>query len=478
MSGLRIEGNISGNIAEVDAAGDLFVTGPIDSDNAGYFMLAGELGSVDDPTGRLTQPLRTSTQGRMTVGQPVLLLNEIFHNTAVNSAVFTTPTTTMTITAAAGTLNLNASAITTLNTVARVSTYAYYPLQADFATYATWEMLLTRLPQTNNTVEAGLLVCTASTLPTDGAFFRYDSTGSLKAVLNNNGTEFTSAILPTPSVGIMHKYKIIIENDRVLYYIDGALQAVLSPPNNLSMPCYTSALPFTIRIINGPSAPTLAQVVRVGYTYVGLQDAAGMGKSSQHLAAIQGRMSSQGQTGHTMGSTALYTNSQAPGAGVAMTNTAAGPATGLGGQAAVLPTLAANTDGILFTYLNPIATSAIPGKTLYITGIKLQGIVTTLLVGGPVLYFYSLAYGHTAISLATTESATAKAPRRIPLGIETYAATAAVGTLGSQAGVYMAFHSPIAINPGEYVQIVAKNVDTVTTAGVITVLAAVDGFWE
>lgn len=478
MSGLRIEGNISGNVAEIDAAGDLFVTGPIDSDNAGYFMLAGELGSVNDPTGRLTQPLRTSTQGRMTVGQPVLLLNEIFHNTAVNSAIFTTPVTTMTITAAAGTLNLNASAITTLNTVARVSTYAYYPLQADFATYATWEMLLTQTPQTNNTVEAGLLVCSASTAPTDGAFFRYDSSGSLKAVLNNNGTEFTSVILTTPSVGVMHKYKVILENDRALFYIDSALQAVLISPTTLGMPCYTSSLPFTVRTYNGPSAPSLAQVVKVGYAYVGLQDAAGLGKLSQQTAAFQGRMSSQGQTGHTMGSTALYTNSLAPSAGTAMTNTAAGPATGLGGQASVLPTLTASTDGILFTYLNPVPTSAIPGKTLYITGIKIQGMVTTVLAGGPVYYFYSLAYGHNAISLATTEAATTKAPRRVPLGIETYAATAAVGTLGSQNGVYMAFNSPIAVNPGEYVQIVAKNVGTVTTTGVITVLAAVDGYWE
>jgi hypothetical protein len=55
-------------------------------------------------------------------------------------------------------------------------------------------------------------------------------------------------------------------------------------------------------------------------------------------------MSYQGQTGQTLGSTALYTNSQAAGAGAAMTNTTAALGSGLGGQFAALPTLAISTD--------------------------------------------------------------------------------------------------------------------------------------
>jgi hypothetical protein len=41
--------------------------------------------------------------------------------------------------------------------------------------------------------------------------------------------------------------------------------------------------------------------------------------------------------------------------------------------------------------------------------------------------------------------------------------TAPVGTLGQ--GVSVTFNSPIPVNPGEYIALVAKNVGTVTTAG-------------
>jgi hypothetical protein len=198
------------------------------------------------------------------------------------------------------------------------------------------------------------------------------------------------------------------------------------------------------------------------------------------LGALAGKMGSQGQSGQTMGSTALLTNSLAAGAGAVMTNTTAALGTGLGGQFSALPTLAVATDGILCSFLNPAATAAIPGKTLYIRGVKIQGAVTTVLAGNatPVIYALSLAYGHNALTLAQAEGAGTKAARRVPLGYETYAAAAALGSLGSASGVYMPFTAPIAVNPSEYVAVVAKNLGAVTTTGVITFLVTFDSYWE
>jgi hypothetical protein len=179
-----------------------------------------------------------------------------------------------------------------------------------------------------------------------------------------------------------------------------------------------------------------------------------------------------------MGSTALYTNSLAAGAGAAATNTTAALGSGLGGQFTVTPTLAVPTDGIISSFQVPVGTAALAGKTLYITGVKIQGMVTAALTGGPVYYAYSLAYGHTAVSLATSEAATTKAARRIPLGFETYVVTAAAGTLGSQNGVVMNFDTPIVVQQGEFIQVVAKNMGTVTTVGTITILVAFNGYFE
>jgi hypothetical protein len=97
---------------------------------------------------------------------------------------------------------------------------------------------------------------------------------------------------------------------------------------------------------------------------------------------------------------------------------------------------------------------------------------------------YSLSYGGTTLSLATGESATfttatAKASRRIALGIEQFAATAATGAVSTtNCPVYMQFVSPVVVNPGEYIQIVAKNVGVVTTVGTITAMVTFDGYAE
>lgn len=474
---MAFDANIRGasNMAEVTADNNLKVITPTVPAQAGFVKIAGELSALGDPYGLLNEVVRTSAQGRMTVGQPVALFNEFFNNTAINSAIMQAPVTTMTVTVAGGTLNLNASAITTVSTVARVSTYAYFPFQADMATYTTFDALLTQPPQNNAVIEMGFGIASASATPTDGAFFRYTATGTLVAVVNTNGAEITSASLTVPTEGVLSRYKIVVENDRVFFSINGAVQAVLATPNTSGFPVYAPSQPWFARVINTAIAPSLANVLKIGYICVGLQDAVGLNLDVGALAAYQGKTGLQGQTGFTVGSTALYTNSLAPGAGAAIANATAGAgALGLGGQFSVLPTLTANTDGILCSYANPVPTAAIPGRTLLVKGIKIQGMVTTILAGGPVYYVYSACFGHTNVSLATTESATAKAPRRLPIGFESYAATAAVGTLGSANGVYMAFNNPIPVLPGEFFAIAAKNIGTVTTTGVITILVTID----
>ena len=478
MAGFRIEGSTSGNVAEVDANNNFTTTLPTVASQSGLARLAGTVSETGDPVGLVAEAFRMSTQGRLTVGQPVTLMNEVFNYTAINTTLFSQAATTQTITVAGGTLNLNAGAVTTLSTYSAVKTYSFFPLQADLATYCLLEMSLSNAPQTNCTIEVGFFQAATNAAPTDGAFFRYDTTGTLKCVLNNNGTEYTSAALTAPAAGVMHKYKVIIENDRALFYIDGACQAIIASPTGLGMPLYAQGVPFQVRCIHGAVAPALANTPKVGYVYIGLQDAAGLGRSMVELAALAGKTGAQGQSGQTMGSTALMTNSQVLGAGAAASNTLASLGVGLGGQFVLLPTLTAVTDGILCSYLNPIPTAAVPGKQLYIKGVKIQGLVTTVLAGGPLLMAYSLAFGHNALGLNAAEGAGTKAPRRVPLGFETYVVTAPVGTLGSANGVYMAFDAPILVNPGEYVAVVVKNLGTVTTTGAVTYLVAFNSYWE
>jgi hypothetical protein len=196
-------------------------------------------------------------------------------------------------------------------------------------------------------------------------------------------------------------------------------------------------------------------------------------------------MASQGQNGGTMGSTALFTNSLAPGAGAAMTNTTVALGSGFGGQFAAQPTLTASTDGIMQSYQNPVGGVNQTPRNLIVTGVRIQSVVTTTCVNaGPIIYVYSLAYGHTAVSMATAETAsftsgTTKAPRRIALGVETFPVNTTIGTIATaNGGIYITFGTPILVAPGEFIAICAKNVGTVSSSGVITFLVNFDAYME
>jgi len=103
------------------------------------------------------------------------------------------------------------------------------------------------------------------------------------------------------------------------------------------------------------------------------------------------------------------------------------------------------------------------------------------LTGGPLSLVFGVAHGHTAVSLATAETgsfvtATTKAPRRVPLGTQSYVVTAAAGV--GAVDIVRRFVSPIVVNPGEFFAITCRNVGTVTSAGALVIAACVDHYFE
>jgi hypothetical protein len=341
------------------------------------------------------------------------------------------------------------------------------------------EVNFTSLPVAGNVCEWGAIIHTGVATPTDGVFFRVNSSGEFRAVINNNGTEVQSNTLDFSAlVGINHTrgFLIYIMSNKAFFWIDNILVATLDAPAAVGTVTSSQNLPMSFRNYNS-SAVSSAQIMKVSMVNVTLADM-NTSKPWNAIIAGAGGNASQGQTGGVIGSTALYTNSLAPTAGAVMTNTTAALGSGLGGQFSALPTLAVNTDGIICSFQVPLGTSILPGKTLYVRNINIDAVVTTVLVGNatPVIYAYSLAYGHTAVSLATTETATTKAPRRKILGINQFPAAATVGTQALSIGSN--YDVPIVVQPGEFIQVVAKNIGAVTTTGVVTFFIDIDGYYE
>jgi hypothetical protein len=473
-----IKSGANGHLAGVDEQTNLLVNLPMSAETAGFAAMLADNDSGTITGSRYVLNPEVSGDYRLRTGIDQMMFNELFPGSVLNSALWTAPVTTATITVASGYANLNAAGSLASAAVARLQTYRSFPCYKSYTTYFEMELQFTSIPVVGNVCEWGAFISTGTAAPTDGAFFRLNAAGELRCVTNNNGTETQSETIDVSLLGVNHSkaYLIYIMSNKAFFWIDNILVSTIDVTAGQGTVSSSQNLPLSFRCYNSLATST-AQIMKVSMVNVTLADM-NSSKPWNDIVCGAGGNSSQGQTSGTMGSTALYTNSLAPTAGVVMTNTTAALGSGLGGQFSALPTLAVNTDGIVCSFQVPLGTSTVPGKSLYIKGVNIDAVVTTVLAGNatPVVYVYSLAYGHTNVSLATTESATSKAPRRKILGVNSFPAAAALSTIGAE--VKADLENPIVVQPGEFVQIVAKNIGAVTTSGVITFLVDIDGFFE
>lgn len=472
-----IKGGDSTNLASVDSNNNLKVNTPSSAITSGFVSIVAENDPGTITGSRFMLTPEVSSDYRLRVGTDSIGFNDSFPGAAINSTLWTAPVTTMTITSSGGYANLNAGASLASGAAARLQTYRHFPIYKSYTTYFDCDVSFTSLPVANNVCEWGAFLSTGTAAPTDGVFFRINAAGEFRCVVNNNGTEQQSDTLDFSSlVGINANktFLIYVLSDKALFWIDDVLVATIHTSTAQGTVTQSQNIPFAFRNYNS-NATSSAQVMKVAMVNVTFADQNG-NKQWPHIIAGSGGHLSQGQTSGTLGTTALYSNSLPAGVGAAATNTAASLGSGLGGQFSVQPTLTVGTDGIISSYQVPLGTASVPGRSLYITRVTFDAGVTTTLVGGPVLYAYSLAYGHTSVSLATTEGATSKAPRRLPLGMQTFVAAAAAGVIGNTIDIDLA--TPIVVQPGEFVQLVAKNLGTVTSAGVITFIISFGGYWE
>jgi len=472
-----VNGN-AGNKANVDASGNLKVSMPLVLTQGGYAVVVGER-DAGTLTGVATRnPLVVSEEGRLQVGQDTFLFHHMFSATSQSTAVWKHTFTTMTMVQSGGFLVANNNSTATATTGCALQSWRYFPLMDKCDSMLTIGMEITSAAMANQVIEFGLFVPTVTTAPTEGVYLRYTSAGWV-GVVNYNGTETTTGVLTTTTtVGTLYDYQFLIGEGGVEFYQSGILLGTVTCPAGNSNIFLNEALPIGIQFRNSGTVVGTQMQAKFSCISVYLDDI-NTQKPWAHQMAGNG-YAYQASEGGTMGQTTVWANNIPPGAG-ALVNTA-GLILGLGGIAAILPTLAQNNDGILFSYQNPQGSVTQPARTLVILGVNIQGAVSVTLTGGPVVLAYAIAFGHTAASLATTETgsfvtATAKGPRRVPLGFETYAVTAAAGVLGS-TGIHVEFQSPIVVNPGEFIAIIARNIGTVTTLGAITIVASLDHYFE
>jgi hypothetical protein len=113
-----------------------------------------------------------------------------------------------------------------------------------------------------------------------------------------------------------------------------------------------------------------------------------------------------------------------------------------------------------------------------------SGVVSVVLTGAALTGTMALNFGHTAVSLATAETAsfnagpTTKAPRRIALCSTGLVATAAVGIVVAGLPAAIRFDSPIVVAPGEFIAISHNKVSAAPTTGAVMWTITFDAYFE
>ena len=439
--------------------------------------------TVTDP--QLLSP-ETDLDYRLRVAPDILMEDETFNALAQNTGKFQYHNTTMTNAWSTGGMTTNSGNITTTTTGTSFRSYATFPTFGTSTTSADFEFAFSAWLVGNTVIDFGMGINAVANpyAPTDGVYFRATSAG-LFGVANFNGVETVSSVMAfTPTLNKKYQFIIYLHHRSVEFWInDGgttSLYGVITTPSGYGQPAASPSLPLFVRhaIVGGAASAICNAILSNWNVRVGGPNTSR--PYGEFCNAISG--SYQGLTGGTMGSLATYVNSTNPTAAVpANTALTANLPGGIGGQAWETFTLAVNTDGIINSFQVPAAGPNASGKRLKITAIKLSSFVQTVLVGGPLARTFTLAFGHTAVSLATAEAAATKARRIVLLPELTQVVTAAqaVSTMVSQPGGMRAqFDNPIYVNPGEFVALCVKHIGTVGTSGTIATNIQYDYCWE
>ena len=458
---------------------------PTDSDVAGFATMSAEVDAGLVTGSRYVKELELTKDFRLRTGQDTLLMSHSFGGTVIARDKIQQNDTTMTCAQTNGQLTLNSGLSTTNGQATNIRTYRTFPFFLSTQTWFEWEMAEANPTATNVISEVGVGYCSGvTTQMTDGIIFRRTSGGQLYGVVINNSTDIvTTAITPTSVPGKdgagtydateTNHYTIAVHNDEVQWWINDILVLKAYVPAAYGSPSSACNLPFMARVNNvGGGAASAARTIALRGFTAQLGDFA-TNKPWAHQLAGSGAGADNVQPGTasastvSRGATATFGH---PNSGTARTAgtwtaTSAPAINSLGGMylTPAISTLTSDADYPVFTYLNPAGTATLPGKTLYITGIRVgESVVTTVASTNSIALMHIVLAGSSAAATSTADAAATRQGRVAVLGSHGFGASDAVGTMKN--GYQVDFMGgPLIVPPGCYISFVVRPFGTVTS---------------
>jgi hypothetical protein len=496
--GVNIKGgNNSAGLANVSTNYELQVVTPQTEANAGFAQISTEVDAGTVLGYRTVIAPEASDDYRLRVALDQTVFNASFEGTTILTTVWNQVLSVMTTAQANGFMSLNSGSATASTNAAYVRTHRHFPTFGTYPTYCDMWIREANTTATNAISEWGFLYLTTSNTqqPLDGVYFRRVSGGQLYAVVTNNGTDIASTTITTTNVpprdGVgtfdpteAAHYLISYHNDVARFWINDVVVAELACPAANATLTASSNTPVGFRVLNTGTASAGRQLT-VGFVNVGLGDQ-NVNKPWSHVMCGLGQGAYQLPQGNTpgptvtRGSTGGHPPSATARAAGTWSATAAPALSNLGGlwTSPAISSLATDVDYPVFAFQNPTGTATLPGKTLYITGVRVgEAYVSTAASTNAIFLSYILMVGSSAAATSTADAATTVAGKSIVIGGHGFSATEAVGNYKN--GFEMRFDSPLMIPAGHYFTFVVRPFGTVASNTlVVTSSLAVNGYFE
>lgn len=467
----NIRGSTSGLGAEVNASNQLKVVTETDAatnpGNVGTIRMFGENDPGSIVGAAVLRSPEVSQDYRMRVGVDTLLFSDTFNATNQNTSLWKHAFTTMTMTQSAGFLNINAAGTSTVSgNFAYLQTWRHFTFFGTSPISVETTLQFDKYPTVNEVLQWGLGVPTGSADVVDGAWFQLTSAGLLGVIRYNSGTVVTSTLVSnvsTLSLNSVAKYTMICGEESIEFWIDDILYGTLAIPAAQGQPFLSTSLPYFVQKYNNGtvgSSPNL--IAKVGDVTITSMDLATNQTWANQMASIGlGMQMLNGDAATGQNPQVQWANAALPTAAAA-TNTTAALGAFLAGIFQMNAPATSATDIIIASYQNPAGGVNRTPRTMKLRGIKVDCVNSVVAVATTATTFaVAIAWGGTQVSLGTVTAdsasfatATAKAARRQPIGVLTFPVGAAVGATAGP--IQFDFEAPLVINPGEFIQVIAK----------------------
>ena len=493
MAGAKIA--LTGTAGELqnDGLGNAKVNLPRSATDAGFAQIAYMRGPSASP-----RVLRITNEGEARIAHTTRLFDCDFNGAAAGALVnnqFNLNSTTMTAVLNGGFLRFNNGAVTTVSIGAAITSWRTFILRDMMSLKASGIIRHINGAIANKRAEFGFgyydIAAGQNAEVNEFAGFRWTETGGLIAVLayttGSGVTQITQDInggVPL-SDNVARAYEIVLDEGGCSFWIDGEFQTFIPLQADASGAFKSASYPIMFRQFHTASTPALAPIFDLGS--VGVAAIGPSGDEDRNVLQIaMGRAIGRAQAGVQAAS---GSNAATPASGTSPTATAGSNTvaalTGLGGYGRCTLTgvvATVHTEIILNAFQNPVvsetAGAPINARPAVITDLFLSPLmVSVLLAGGGFTAEWFLAYGSTALSLATVDAnggttIGTKSPTRIPLPIlDTLGANAAAGTIASRVGEagHIALQSPIVLLPGDFIHFGLRTlfVTAAVTAGAV-----------